>query len=130
MKGRVFEISLSDLCMNAPADKGWRKIKLCVEEVQGRSCLTTFHGMSMTRDKLCSLVRKWQTLIEAFVDVKTLDGYFLRIFCIGFTSRVQRQVKATSYAKRSKTKNIRQKMMEIIIQNAQKHSLKDLVKKL
>lgn len=53
----------------------------------------TFQGMDFTTDKLRSLVRKWQTLIEAHVDVKTTDNYTLRMFCIGFTKRRQNQVK-------------------------------------
>ena len=40
-------------------------------------------------DKLRSMVRKWQTLIEAHVDVKTTDGFTLRMFCIGFTKKRQ-----------------------------------------
>ncbi|CAN0572512.1 unnamed protein product, partial [Ectocarpus sp. 12 AP-2014] len=60
--------------------QGYRKVKLCCEDVQGTSVLTNFHGMDLTRDKLCSLIKKWQTLIEGQVDVRTTDGYLLRIF--------------------------------------------------
>ncbi len=49
-------------------------------------------GMDLTTDKVRSLVRKWQTLIEAHVDVRTTDGYTLRMFCIGFTKKRQNQV--------------------------------------
>ena len=65
----------------------------------------TFHqpflllsGMDMTTDKLRSLVKKWQTLIECFTDVKTTDGFVLRVFCIGFTKKRQNQIRKTSYA--------------------------------
>jgi len=80
LKGRVFELNLADL--NKDEDQAYRKFKLQCEEVQGHYCLTQFYGMDMTTDKIRSLVRKWQSLIEAFVDVKTLDGYVLRLFCI------------------------------------------------
>ncbi|CAG8622297.1 1888_t:CDS:2 [Paraglomus brasilianum] len=68
-------------------DQAFRKIKLRVDEVQGKNLLTNFHGMDFTPDKLRSL-----TLIEAHVDVKTTDGYLLRLFAIAFTKRRQNQV--------------------------------------
>lgn len=66
----------------------------------------TFQGMDFTTDKLRSLVRKWQTLIEAHVDVKTTDNYTLRMFCIGFTKRRQNQVKRTCYAQSSQIRQV------------------------
>merc|ERR1711935_543403 len=101
LKGRVFEVSLGDL--NKSEDDAFRKIRLRVEDVQGKNCLTNFWGMSFTTDKLRSLVRKWQSLIEAHCDVKTTDGYLLRLFCIGFTKRRQFQIRA-----------IRKKMVDIM----------------
>ena len=57
LKGRVFEASLADLQNDEVA---FRKFKLICEDVQGKNCLTNFHGMDMTTDKLRSLVKKWQ----------------------------------------------------------------------
>ena len=57
--------------------------------------------MDLTTDKLRSLVRKWQTLIEAHVDVKTTDGYFLRLFCIAFTKKRPGQVRPALSASRA-----------------------------
>merc|ERR1712224_714775 len=91
LKGRVFEVSLGDL--NKSEDDAFRKIRLRVEDIQGKNCLTNFWGMRFTTDKLRSLVRKWQSLIEAHCDVKTTDGYLLRLFCIGFTKRRQFQIR-------------------------------------
>merc|ERR1712167_35810 len=61
-----------------------------------------------------SLVRKWQSLIEANVDVKTTDGYLLRLFCIGFTKRRQSQIRKTSYAQSAQIRAIRKKMVDIM----------------
>ena len=54
--------------------------------------------MDTTKDKLGSMVRKWQTLIEARADIKTTDDYLLRVFVICFTARQRGQLKATTYA--------------------------------
>ena len=57
------------------------------DSLKGRSVLTNFHGMSLTTDKLRSLLQKWCTLIEGSAEVKTSDGYTLRIFAIAFTTK-------------------------------------------
>mmetsp|Transcript_4069 Transcript_4069/g.9515 ORF Transcript_4069/g.9515 Transcript_4069/m.9515 type:complete len:268 (-) Transcript_4069:103-906(-) len=128
LKGRVLELNLADL--NNDEDQSYKKIKLCIEEVQGRNCLTDFHGLSLTRDKLCSLIRKWQSLIEANVDVKTTDGYLVRMFVIAFTKRRPEQVKANCYAQTAQIRKIRKKMTDIMVNEAGKVQLRDLVKKL
>ncbi|KAK7061653.1 ribosomal S3Ae family-domain-containing protein [Favolaschia claudopus] len=127
LKGRIVEVSLADL--NKDEEQSFRKIKLRVDEVQGKNCLTNFHGMDFTSDKLRSLVRKWQTLIEAHVDVKTTDGYLIRLFAIGFTKRRQSQVRKTTYAQSSQIREIRKKMFEIMTREATSCDLKELVQK-
>jgi small subunit ribosomal protein S3Ae len=127
MKGRIFEISLADL--NDNEDLGYRKIKLQCEEVQGKNVLTNFYGMDFTRDRLCALIKKWQTLIEGNVDIKTTDGYILRLFCIGFTKRRQNQERKTSYAQASQIRNIRKKMVDIMTAESIKCDFKELVQK-
>jgi len=128
LKGRVLELNLADL--NKDEDQSFKKIRLCIEEVQGRNCLTDFHGLSLTRDKLCSLIKKWHTLIEAHVDVKTTDGYVVRMFVIAFTKRREGQVKTNCYAQSAQIRKIRKKMTEIMINEASKVQLRELVKKL
>lgn len=127
LKGRVIEVSLADLQKNE--EDAYRKMRLRVEDVQGRNCLTNFWGMDYTTDKLRSMVRKWQTLIEAHVDVKTTDGFTLRMFCIGFTKKRQGQIKRTAYAQSSQIRSIRRKMVEIMTREATSCDLKDLVAK-
>merc|ERR1719237_1023802 len=86
--------------------------------------------MSLTRDKQCSLIRKWQTMIEAHVDVKTTDGYLVRMFVMAFTKRRPDQVKTNCYAQTAQIRKIRKKMTDIMTNEAGKGPLRDLVKKL
>merc|ERR1712072_311536 len=69
LKGRVFEMAQADLNQDEVA---FRKFKLICEDVQGKNCMTNFHGMTMTTDKLRSLVKKWQTCIEAHLTSRQL----------------------------------------------------------
>ena len=120
LKGRIITSSLADL---KKSDQHWRKIKLMIEDVEGKNCITSFYGMGITKDKFCNLIRKRQTLVETFVNVKTLDGYFMRVFCAGFTKKQAGQTKKTAYAQQSKVKLIRKKMIDIIFKEAKESNL-------
>jgi len=85
--------------------------------------------MTLATDKLRSLVRKWHSLIEAHADVKTSDGYLLRVFVIAFTKKRNNQSKKTAYAQTSQIKKIRKKIIEIVQREASTVALADLVKK-
>jgi len=125
--GRNIWMSLADL--QGDEDQAFRKIKLKIQDVQGKTVLTNFWGMDLTTDKLRSLIRKWQSLLEAHVDVKTTDGYVIRLFALAFTRRRPNQVKKTCYAQTSQIKRMRAKMTEIMIREASTCDLKDLVVK-
>ena len=86
------QVCLADL-MDAEGDYTNRKVTLKAEDVQGRNVITNFHGMSLTTDKLKSLLAKWCTLVEGSLEVKTSDGYTLRVFAIGFTKKRRSQVR-------------------------------------
>ena len=64
LKGRVFETSLGDLNNNEDA---FRKFRLVIEETQGKTCLTNFHGMDLTTDKLRSMIKKKQVIFDTFI---------------------------------------------------------------
>jgi small subunit ribosomal protein S3Ae len=127
--GRVFETSLGDLKKDSE-DDAFRKFRFRGEDVSGSQLLTTFYGMSITTDKLRSLVRKWHSLIEANTEVKTADGYTLRLFCLGFTKRRPNQTRKTSYAQSAQVRAIRAKMISILQKEASTVDLNDLVAKL
>merc|ERR1712054_464761 len=127
LKGRICEVSLGDL--NKNEDDAYRKMKLKIEDVQGSTVLCNFYGMDFTTDKLRSLVRKWQSLIEANVDVKTQDGYVLRCFCIGFTKKRPFQIRKTSYAQSAQIRAIRKKMVSIMTKEVGECELMKAVEK-
>ena len=92
--------------------------------------MTNFYGLDFTHDKLASLVRKWQSLIEANVVVKTTDDYLLRLFAIAFTKRRPNQIKKTTYARSSQIRAIRKKMTDIMAREASSCTLSQLTTKL
>eukprot|EP00300_Choanocystis_sp_HF-7_P002634 c11990_g1_i1.p1 GENE.c11990_g1_i1~~c11990_g1_i1.p1 ORF type:complete len:282 (-),score=91.78 c11990_g1_i1:45-890(-) len=127
LKGRVYLVNLADLKGNE--EHGHTQLKLRAEDVQDRRVLTNFYGLQLTTDKLRSLVRKWQTLIEADVDVKTADGFVLRVFVIGFTAKRANQAKKTYYAQSSQIRQIRKIILDIVKDQVSTSELKNVVEK-
>lgn len=128
LMGRVFQASLADL--NQGSEGSHRTFKFKCVDVQASTVMTNFHGMEFTRDKLCSLIKKWQTMIEGHVDVKTTDGYLMRIFIVAFTAKSNNQVKKTCYAQHQKVRMIRQKMIQHMKDAVEAGTLKQFLLKL
>ena len=76
------------------------------------------------------MVKKWQAMIEAPVDVKTTDGYLLRVFCVSVTKNRNNQIWKSSYAQHQQVRQTRKKMMEIMARDVQTNDLKEVVSKL
>ena len=80
----------SDPCWSV----GWWS---CIEKIQARyrGCsgqkLPNFCGLISSVTKYTPWLKKWQTMIEAHVDVKTIDGYLRLLFCVGFTKKYNDQ---------------------------------------
>ncbi|KAG8341248.1 putative Ribosomal S3Ae family [Trypanosoma vivax] len=123
LRGRVFESNLADLNKTQDEDDAYRKVKLIVQEVQGRNLLTQFYGMDMTSDRIYNLLRKWCTTIEATVEAKTADGYMLRLFVIAFTSKQRNQLSKNCYAKTRLVKWVRMRVSKIITWYLEKNNI-------
>jgi len=131
LKGRIGEFNLADLKDEGDGirdESNHKKIKLEVQEIQGKSCLTDFHGMSITRDRMCYLIKKRHTLVDVVADVKTTDGYTVRMFCMAFTKKNDGQVKCYSYCQSAQLKRMRKRMVQVMQAEAAKGQLSDLVK--
>jgi len=127
LKGRVYDCNQADLNDDGASH---RKFKLICEDVQGKHCILNFHGMNLTRDKLCSMVKKWQSTITCHVDVKTTDNYHLRVFVTAFTKKQANQVSKTTYAQSQQIKQIRKRMTEIVTRQVSNGDVPELIKKL
>merc|ERR1711937_715433 len=111
LKHRVYDINQEDL--QGQDGNHFRKFRLVCEDVQGKNCLTNFHGMSLVRDKNCEMVRKKHTMISAHCDVKTTDNFQLRLFVVGFAAKDQKQVKGTTYCQSHQAKTIRRPKLDL-----------------
>ena len=73
-------------------------------------------------------LRKRQTLIDVFTNVKTQEGNQLRVFVQVISQRYSKQVKLNSYLEESKVKEIRKRVTEFLIERAAKSTSDAFVK--
>ena len=129
------------------------------DEVNGTELLTNFHGIELTREGICDMIRKGHSLIEAHCEGTTTDGYKLRIFVIGRSPNKDelfmkeegdwRRKSSSSarhpeykqdrknhaklkigYVQMAKIRAIRKKMVEIVYDMITKNNFKEVVGKL
>lgn len=127
--GRNFEVNQGDL-NPGNEESAVRKFRFVVNNVNGRIVESEFNGMELTTEKKRGIIRKWHTLIEAFRDVCTKDGYHLRVFVTALTKHRPGSVSRTCYAKTSEVKKVRRVMFEVIENEISESELSKVVKKL
>lgn len=105
--GRVVETTVGEIANDFT--KHNTKIRLEINDVNGDIANTRFLGHEITTDYLRSIVKRQTSRIDANLDVKTKDGYVIRVKPICFT--VKR-------ARTSQIKGIREVMNNIVKERA------------
>ncbi|HIP16951.1 MAG TPA: 30S ribosomal protein S3ae [Methanothermococcus okinawensis] len=114
--GRVAEVSLKDLTNDH--SKHMVRMYFKIDGVSGNNATTQFVGHDTTREYLKSLIRRRRSKITTITDVKTKDGYKIRVKAMVLTA-----VRARDCHKR----DIRKKMEEIIRETAKNQTFPEFV---
>ena len=86
--GRVVEATLYDI--TSDFSHHYLKMFFQVSELDGKTAKTLFKGHEYSRDFLRSLVRRRTTKVDSLINLKTKDGYKLRIAVSALTlSRIK-----------------------------------------
>ncbi|MBE8540610.1 30S ribosomal protein S3ae [Geoglobus acetivorans] len=82
---RTVEVTLAELTNDYSNQNPYKKLVFKVYRVAGENAYTKFHRFELTRDYLNSLTRRRTSKIEDIVDVRTADGYIIRVKTVAFT---------------------------------------------
>ena len=117
--GRVSEVSLQDLV--GDFSKVHIKVLLKINGVRGGECISRYVGHDMTTDYVRRLTRRRRSKVDAVMDVKTKEGYVVRIKTLSITDkRVNTSIKSS----------LRVRQEEIVRNEAAKSTLSVLVQKM
>ena len=125
---KSFSINAMDL--NPDLQTDCTKIKLKASDIENGFLKTSFNGIETTRDKISSIIRKWHTLIETHVDIRTTDNFFLRVFVVCHSKKEKNQLKRFSYLKSSQKRGIIRITKEILIKEGIKSNTKEFLNKI
>jgi len=117
--GRVVEATLYDI--TADFSHHFLKMFFQVNEIDGKTAKTLFKGHEYSRDYLRSLVRRRTTKVDSLINLKTKDGYKLRIAVSALT---------LSRIKTSQEHTIRKMMDKIVHDKANALSLDQFVQEM
>jgi small subunit ribosomal protein S3Ae len=88
LMGRIIDSTLYDITNDFQHQ--YLKMYFQVNEVDEKTAKTVFKGHEYSRDYLRSLVRRRTTRVDSLINVKTKDGYKLRLSVSAFTlSRIK-----------------------------------------
>jgi len=121
--GRVCEVSYADI--NDTTLFPYKKVRMQVEEVKGSALYTSFYGINIIKEKLYQYLRKRMSLIDVVADIRTQDGYILRVLITTFTARKPNQQKVNTYAKHSQVRAIRKAFVKYIARRASKSTISE-----
>ncbi len=117
VKGRVVESGATDL--HRGSKKYYFKIKMRVNEVDGKTCKSKFIGHDCSRDYLTRIVRKRSKRVDEVTRVKTKDDVVIRVKTICATIKPIGASTQTS---------IRKKIDEVLKEEASKKNIDAFVK--
>ncbi|MCQ1535557.1 30S ribosomal protein S3ae [Methanosarcina sp. KYL-1] len=107
LMGRIVETTVGELTNDIT--KNNTKVILKVSNVVGDTATTSLIGHELTTDYVRSIVKRQTSRIDANVEVKTKDGYRIRVKPTCFTIK---------RARSSQIKAIREMMVDIVIRRA------------
>lgn len=117
--GRVVEASV--LHLTNDYSKYYMKLKFRVNRVEGDKAYTIFYGMECLQDYISRLVRRRTRRIDTIQDVKTKDGFLLRVKTITITHKA---------IKSSVIKTLRKFIKDTIKEEVENSAVSQVVKKI
>ena len=123
--GRVWEVSHADITKDMSHNYRIFRYKTVAA---GDDVYTQFAGMRMAKDKLDSILRKYRTMVHAQVDVKTADGFILRLFSICYTKKLANNKSNHAYATQAECRAIRDAMIKCMADVTESNTIEQISK--